>query len=94
MRVFDGATGRWRITRLGKRWFAQNELTQFVVQLPCKFYTTKADGRVVEHEGWYPVTDLDHNQRRRIEALTPAAPPPPGAALARRNASIQEIKTQ
>ena len=59
VRVFDARTGRWRLTWLGKCWFAQNELSQFVVQIPAKFYTTKADGRVVEHEGRYPVTDLD-----------------------------------
>ena len=65
---FDGATGRWRLTRLGKRWFAQNELSESVLQLLSRLYTTKADGRVVEHEGWYPVANLDHALRRRIEA--------------------------
>ena len=46
---------------------------------------------MVEHESWYPVANLDLALRRRIEAIFAEALPP-GAARARRNASILAIK--
>ena len=38
-RVFRGDTGQWRLTRVGKKWFARDgqPRTEYVLQLPATF---------------------------------------------------------
>ena len=48
IKTFDGTRGTWRLTPLGKRYYAQNQPPpEMVVKLPAKFYTTKQDGSVL-----------------------------------------------
>ena len=68
LRVFDGAKGTWRLTALGKRYYARNNPpSEFVVKVPAKFYTTKANGETIVHFGWYPLADLSLQLRQSIQ---------------------------
>ena len=81
-RTFDGATGRWRITRVGRKWFGRAGMprSEYVILLPCIFKTQKGDGQVVTHRGWYPVTGLSNNLRHDIERIFPTVGPAPFGA--------------
>ena len=91
-RTFDGATGRWRVTRVGRRWFGRAGMprSEYVILLPAIFKTQKVD-RVITHRGWYPVTGLSNNLRREIERIFPVVGPAPyGAGRAALIAALQE----
>mgnify|MGYP006234628399 CR=1 FL=1 len=80
-----GAAGTWRVTNLGKRFFRDRAPpnTEYVLCLPVLFHIQKGD-HVVEHTGWFPVTDLEPALRERLETVFPQprgnaptpAPPP------------------
>ena len=51
IRTFNSATGEWRLTALGKRYYADMEgLPEVVMRLPVVFDMYKARGNV-QHEG-------------------------------------------
>ena len=87
VRVFNGATGQWRTTATGKKWFARDgqPQTEYVLQLPAVFRTHKTTGTVT-HRGWYPVANLPTALRRQLEQAFPAhgaAPPVLGVGQGR-----------
>ena len=94
IRVFDGrGQGRFRLTRVGKRFYEKNTLNSYVVQLPALFRTYKEAGAPpVIHRGFYPIEGLPPAIRRRLDAVFD---PPEGAALpvAARAAEIEALKT-
>ena len=53
VRVFDGrGQGRFRLTRVGRRFYEKNTLNEYVIQLPALFRTYKEAGAPpVEHMG-------------------------------------------
>ena len=56
IRTFDGASGAWRLSNLGKRYFQRNAgLPEVVLRIPCIFVTQKTTERTVEHVGWFPL---------------------------------------
>ena len=64
VRVFNGATGEWRVTRIGKNWFGRAGMprSEYVIMLPAKFYTFKlGQAEPVRHPGWYPIAILNAN---------------------------------
>ena len=42
-RTFDGATGRWRVTRVGRKWFGRAGMprSEYVILLPAVFKKLK-----------------------------------------------------
>ena len=86
IRTFNTSTGEWRLTALGKRYYADVEgLPEVVLRLPVVFDTYKAGRGNVQHEGWFPYELLDIELRQRLEAVTLAG----GADRAARNNSFQ-----
>ena len=94
IRVFDGrGQGRFRLTRVGRRYYEKNTLNNYVVQLPALFRTYKEAGAPpVIHRGFYPIEGLAPAIRRRLDAVFD---PAEGAALpaAARAAEIEALKT-
>ena len=87
IRVFDGrGQGRFKLTRVGKRFYHQNTLNEYVIQLPALFRTYKASG-IVEHRGFYPIHALPANIRARLDLVFE------GEMAAGRAAEINNIKT-
>ena len=69
IRVFDGrGHGRFRLTRIGKRFYHEHTLNEYVIQLPALFRTYK-DAGVVEHRGFYPIHALPPNIRARLDLV-------------------------
>ena len=59
-RVFRGDLGTWRLTNLGKRYYASIDgLSEYVWTLPVIFIIQRPDGTTVRHRGYYPLTDVD-----------------------------------
>ena len=53
LRVFRGDLGTWRLTELGKRYFASMDgLSERVWKLPVIYITLKPDGTTVRHRGY------------------------------------------
>ena len=70
LRSFNEATGRWKPTTLGKRWYLEHQPpSEFIIKVPAKFYTTKADGSIMEHYGWYPFDNFSMQWREEIERV-------------------------
>ena len=80
IRVFDGrGQGRFRLTRIGRRFHGKNTLNEYVIQLPALFRTYRAaGGEPVEHRGFYPIHALPPAIRERLDKVVD---PQPGAAL-------------
>ena len=71
IRTFNAATGKWRLTALGKRYYADHEgLPEYVIRIPTIFDTYKSGRPNAQHTGWFPFELLDIEQRQRLEALT------------------------
>ena len=74
LRTFDGVRGTWRLSALGRSYFASRQPpSEFVLKLPAKFYTTRADGTISEYRGWYPVANLGLPLRQTIQNALRAA---------------------
>ena len=67
IRVYDGrGQGRFRLTRVGKRFYHANTLNEYVIQLPALFRTYKeANAPPVEHRRFYPIHALPPELRWR-----------------------------
>ena len=81
VRVFRGDLGSWRVTNVGKRWFARPGTvnSEYALQIPVEFWEAsrgRMDNPTI-HYGWYPVSNLNPALRRRIQA-TFTVPPPVG----------------
>ena len=92
VRTFRGDLGSWRVTNLGRKWFARpgQPNSEYVLQIPVKFWETsrgRMDAPAI-HYGWYPVSNLNPTLRRRIQA-TFTVPPP-----ADKPAEIRRIKDE
>ena len=100
IRVFDGrAQGRFKVTRMGKRFYSRGSTAnEYVVQLPALFRTYKGgpEAEPVQHRGFYPVHALPAPVRRRLDAIfdpEEGAVPLEGAAKAAEiNALKQRIR--
>ena len=90
IRIFDGrGQGRFRLTRIGKRFHHQNTLNEYVIQLPALYRTFKNAGEApVEHRGFYPIHALPPNIRQRLDAVFD---PAPGAVPLEGGAKTAEI---
>ena len=76
IRTFNAATGEWRLTALGRRYYSQLDgLPEVVMWIPATFDTYKSGRPNVQHQGWFPYELLDIQLRQRLEALAvgPAA---------------------
>ena len=71
IRVSDGrGQGRFRLTRVGKRYYHKNTLNEYVIQLPALFRTYKVAGEdPVEHRGFYPIHALPPGIRARLDLV-------------------------
>ena len=70
IRVFDGrGQGRFRLTRVGKRFYHKHPLNEYVIQLPALFKTYRTSGEVVEHRGFFPIHALPLGIRARLDLV-------------------------
>ena len=71
IRTFSSASGEWRLTALGKRYFADHDgLPEYVLRIPARFDVYRSGRPNAQYEGWFPFELLDVNMRQRLEALT------------------------
>ena len=71
IRAFDNATGKWRLTALGKRYFSYHEgLPAYVLRTPAIIDVSRLGRPNTQYEGWFPYELLELEMRQRLEALT------------------------
>jgi hypothetical protein len=94
IRVFDGrGQGRFRVTRVGKRFYHKNTLNEYVIQLPALFRTYKNAGEApVEHRGFYPIHALPPAIRERLDKVFDPQPPAAALGMAAKAAEIAALK--
>ena len=67
IRTFNAGTGEWRLTALGKRYFADHQLLpEIVIRIPAIFDTHRSGRPNVRHEGWFPYELLDISLREEL----------------------------
>ena len=55
IRTCNTATGEWRLTALGKKYFADHDgLPEYVIRIPATFDVYRAGKPNVQYEGWFP----------------------------------------
>ena len=60
IRTFNAASGEWRLTALGKRWFADHEgLPEYVIRIPAIFDVHRSGRPNARYEGWFPYELLE-----------------------------------
>ena len=71
IRTFNTSTGVWRLTALGKRYFADHDgLPEYVIRIPALFDVYRPGRPNAQYEGWFPFELLELEMRQRLEALT------------------------
>ena len=71
IRTFNTSSGEWRLTALGKRYFADHDgLPEYVIRIPALFDVYRAGRPNAQYEGWFPYELLELELRQRLEALT------------------------
>ena len=74
IRTFNTSTGEWRLTALGKRYFADHDgLPEYVFRIPATFDVYRSGRSNAQYEGWF---------RQRLEALTVGPVPNRDAQIA------------
>ena len=92
IRTFNTSTGEWRLTALGKRYYADFEgLPEYVIRIPA-FYDVYRPGRPnAQYQGWFPYELLDIGLRQRLESLTVGPVPDRDARIAGFKAKILDM---
>ena len=55
IRTFNTGTGEWRLTALGKRYFADHDgLPEYVIRTPATFDVDRSGRPNTQYEGWFP----------------------------------------
>ena len=71
IRTFNTSTGEWRLTTLGKRYFADHVgLPEYAIRIPATFDVYRSGRPNAQYEGWLPYELLEMDMRQRLEALT------------------------
>ena len=92
IRTFNSGTGEWRLTALGKRWFADHDGWQeYVVRMPATFDVYRAGRNNVQYEGWFPYELLDISLRQRLDSLTVGPVPERDSRIAWFKAKILDM---
>ena len=83
IRTCNSATGEWRLTALGKRYFSDHErLPEYVTRIPATFGVYRSGRPNTQYEGWFPYELLELEMRQRLEALTVGPVPNRDAQIA------------
>ncbi len=70
IRTFSTSTGEWRLTQLGKRYFADHDgLPEYVIHIPATFDVYRAGRPNAQYEGWFPFELLEVEMRQRLESV-------------------------
>ena len=92
IRTFNTASGEWRLTALGKRYFADHDgLPEYVIRIPALFDVHRAGRPNAQYEGWFPFELLELELRQRLEALTVGPVPNRDAQIASFKAKILDM---
>ena len=69
IRTFNTSTGEWRLTALGKRYFADHDgLPEYVIRIPATFDVYRSGRPNAQYPGWFPYELLE--LRQRLETLS------------------------
>ena len=83
IRSFNTASGEWRLTALGKKYFSDHDgLPEFVIRIPATFDVYRPGRPNTQYEGWFPFELLELEMRQRLEALTVGPVPNRDARIA------------
>ena len=83
IRTFSSASGEWRLTNLGKKYFADHDgLPEYVIRIPATFDVYRAGRPNAQYEGWFPYELVELEMRQRLEALTVGPSPNRDAQIA------------
>ena len=67
IRTFNTSSGEWRLTALGKRYFADHEgLPEYVIRIPALFDVYRPGRPNTQYEGWFPFELLELELRQRL----------------------------
>ena len=89
IRTSNTATGEWRLTALGKRYFTDHEgLPEYVIRIPAISNVHRSGRPNAQYEGWFPYELLELEMRQRLEALTVGPVPNRDARIAGFKAKI------
>ena len=68
IRTFNSASGEWRLTALGKKYFADHDgLPEYVTRIPATFDVYRSGRPNAEYEGWFPYELLEVEMRQRLD---------------------------
>ena len=91
-RTFNTSSGEWRLTALGKRYYANFDgLPEYVIRIPAIFNVYRSGRPNAQYQGWFPYELLDIGLRQRLESLTVGPVPNRDAQIAGFKAKILDM---